>query len=288
MTLSETRLPTFTDRSPSPERELAALDITTEPRWRSVWWSAADSEGLETVPPDLPAGGFASPWGYWFGPPGGADGASTAFGVTVHDPSEFSAAAPLRRSGPRHTGRVPRTITLSTRGHEADGVRLVIGDTAALVFARSPLWEGLAEPVLLAVAQHHRYSAMERTFVALQNEARRDLLHTATAGFQTVRQGRRLVETARTVCELVSDWTYFAGSCADPFRTCSSEESVEVYTQLAEELDFDGWAERIDDMAEDVEGTYELISDKLFHYRLFLWGMGVEAVVIGLIAGLLF
>jgi hypothetical protein len=164
---------------------------------------------------------------------------------------------------------------------------MVVGAAGAEVFADDAAWAALAEPVLLCVAQYARYCAIERRFLGLQAQARRDHHHAVALDLRSLRAWKRLINTSLEVRGWVSDWTYFSGPTADPRRDCTSEQALEACEMLTEELDIDTWAQGIDELVLDVENTYETVSDKLFHYRLFLWGLSVEVVVVGLIVGLL-
>lgn len=286
MALSQTQPPETGNESQIPLRELGGLDLLHEPKWRHIWRPEDESFGGCQVPAELPVGGFASPLGYWFHPSVASDGKLDALRVCVHDSSEYPSAATSRPKKRQERGELlPQTVSIVAP--DGDELTLVVRPDGADVCASTRAWETLAEPVLLVVAEYARYASIERAFITLQNEARQDLHHAATAGLSTLRERGRLVERAHEVRTLISDWSYFAGPGSDPRRQCSSEESLEAYSMLSTDLEFDEWALSIDDVVEDVENTYEAVSDKLFHYGLFIWGMAVEAVIIALIVGLL-
>jgi hypothetical protein len=288
MSLSETQLGDPRDQLSHRTLELTAIDLLPEPRWREFWFSEETPGPGGEVRDELPAEGFASPWGYWFCPSGSLDGADGAFEVSVHEPSEFE---PLRRvveqGSPIRAGdRMAQEVSLNGRGNRAS-LRILMKPDRAYVFADTKTWENLREPALLVVAQYARYSSIEQAFVNLQGKARRDYRHGVTAELGSIRQHRRLVEDAQHVRSSVSDWAYFAGPCSDPARICSSVASYEAYCSLVEGFDLGEWSESIDAIVEDVEQSYEALSDKLFHYRLFVWGMAAEAVIIALIIALI-
>ncbi len=286
MTLSKTRRPESPERSSVPPLKLHGLDLTRNPRWRGELWPDGMPGMLGEESTHLSADGFASPMGFRFCVPASPDEPGNALRVTVHDRSDRSAIA-RARSRRRTRSTLVRTVSVPAPNPRHGELTLVIGTEGADVFASEAAWEALAEPVLLIIAQYARYGAVEQRLLAMQDQACRDHRHTATAGLRTLRERGRLVRAACDVRDLVSDWTYFAGPVADPRRPCSSQEALEACTALAEALDIDAWAEAIDEIASDVEQTYGTISDRLFEYRLFMWGMVMEVIIIGLIIGLI-
>jgi hypothetical protein len=286
MALSETQRPRPVESPDAPTLELIGVDLTRDPAWRGERW-AANALGrvggaLAPTSGDHPV----SPMGFQFRVAGASDASIGALRVTMRrpgGPAEISLAETRRRT----TSAFVRRVSIPAANRKQGELTLVIGTDGADVFASEMTWESLTEPVLLLAAQFSRYGALERQFLASLDQSRRDHHHAVSAGVRTLWEHKRLVRAACDSRDLVSDWVYVTGPMADPSRSCTSEESLEVYSSLAEALDIEAWAKSIDDVAVDVEQTYETISDKLFHYRLFMWGMAVEAVIVGLIAGLL-
>jgi len=210
--------------------------------------------------------------------------------VDVFEPEELDAVAATvyGRTSIGQRGRLPQTVTVEVPGRPDEEVTLIVGTEGAWVFATAAGWEATAEAVLLVVAQYARFAAIEEALLDAQAMARRNLRHGVTAAVPTLRKREKLVGAATASWNLLSDWAYFWGPCSDPLRHCSSQESVEVHSQLSSELELEEWAERIESVAEDVGEVYDAITDKLFHYGLFIWGMVVEAIIIALIVALIF
>jgi hypothetical protein len=265
--------------------ELVAVDLADDP----LWW---DKQSPNSAPIEfderplwLQSDGFTSSVGFLFtrAEPREEDSGRLRVSVQQHseEPAIEAAAARLRMSGP------VRTVYLSGPEPSDSELALVLGARAAEIFADEAAWAALARPVLLYVALYARYFTVEREFLQLQLQARRDHHHAVGAGPRSLRAQRRLTRTSLYVRDRVSDWTYFSGPAADPDRSCTSEEELKACATLAQELDVDTWGKGIDELVLDVEQTYETLSDKLFHYRLFLWGASLELVVVGLIVELL-
>ena len=182
-----------------------------------------------------------------------------------------------------------QTAVLDAPKKQDGSLVLAVGPAGAEVFTSPAAWEALSEPVLLVVAQYFRFQAVDQALARLGEEARRDHAHAAMAGLRTWRQQRRLVANGCEVLDLASDWAHFAGLYSDPARYCTSDRAAEEYATLADALNFEGWCERIDYRLENVQEAYEVIVDKLFHYKLFAWGMALEAAIVVLISlGLLY
>jgi hypothetical protein len=279
-------LPFESPGSPLPTgTELVAVDLANDPLWCAGELATRGPNEFEERPLGLPSNGFASPMGFSFTVANAPDTDSELLRVSVHShadqPAVDRAVARLRKGGPVRTVHLPS-------GEPSDSeLTLVVGATGAEVFADDTAWAALAEPVLLYVALYARYCAVERQFLKLQAQARHDRHHAVTAGVRSLRAQRRLTQTSLDVRDRVSDWTYFSGPTTEPRRSCTSEEALRACATLDEELDIETWAKGIDELVEDVEQTYDALSDKLFHYRLFLWGASLELVVVGLFAVLL-
>jgi hypothetical protein len=276
--------------------ELVAVDLAGD----VAWWEQQSPRSGPLEPDQRPVwlqtDGFAAPTGFVFTPATGTAAGDAALRVSVRFRSERrevdEAATRLRGSGPVRIARLPAQEPdehepTTEPGEQEHELTLVCGATGAAVFADETAWAALAKPVLLYVALYARFCAVEREFLGLQAQARRDHHHAVGAGLRSLGAQRRLTRAALSVRDRVSDWTYFSGPAADPERSCTSEQELKACAAFAEALDIEGWGQGIDELVVDVEQTYETLSDKLFHYRLFLWGASLELVVVGLIVELL-
>ncbi len=72
---------------------------------------------------------------------------------------------------------------------------------------------------------------------------------------------------------------------SDPARYCSSETAIDVYYDLSQGLALEGWARRLDNSIEVVAKTWEMIIEQLLHYKLYVWGLILELVIISLLSG---
>jgi hypothetical protein len=226
--------------------------------------------------------------GYWFS---AVDPSEESEGpcLIIHSPAEGATAPAAGPRRGRRPGRLAQTVVLDAPKKQDGPLVLAVGPAGAEVFTSPAAWEALSEPVLLVVAQYFRFRAVEQALVRVEEEARRDHPHAVSAGLRTWRHQRRLVANTCEILDLASDWMHFSGLYTDPARYCTSDRAAEEYATLADALDFEGWCERIDDKLETVQATYEAIADKLFHYKLFAWGMALEAAIVVLISlGLLY
>lgn len=268
--------------------DLVAIDLTVAGHQRGLWLSGAAAPESGSKPPSgLPADGFVSPWGFLFYPAISVTDGQQAFRVSVQDPSSRR----RRNTKSVHRGRVggpPRIVEVDKVIPTDENMTIVIDGDQVEVFVSPTTWRQVSEGILFAVAQYFRYTRTEQAFVELQHQARHDYGHATSAGVASLHQRWRLAGQATAVRHAVSDWVYFEGPGSDPWNSCSTEVSAELASALAADLDIDGRAQRIDEVVEDVENTYEVISDKLFHYRLFMWGIILEAVIIALLIGLIF
>jgi hypothetical protein len=285
MALSEPRRPRSIERSERRALELYGEDLTSDPLWRNERWSAtrARSEGLT----DSLGDGFVSPLGFRFRAADPSATPAEGLRVTLRDESDTAAIA-LAEKRRRMTSAFVRRVSVPALNPKHGELTLVIGTDGADLFASEVTWDTVTEPVLLLIAQYARFGALERQFLSLQEQSRRDHRHATTAGLRTLREHKRLVRAACDVRDLVTDWVFVTSPVGDPSRSCSSEDSLEIYSALAEELDIEVWGTDLDEIVIDVEQTYETVSEKLFHYRLFAWSMATEVVIVGLIAGLFY
>jgi hypothetical protein len=264
-----------------------AKDLTKQAGYRELWSDdcAPPNERNQTV--GLPAGGAASPMGYWIYP---ADSDAPVppqmLVVRVHARSEPGlAATKLHRAGspPRLAGTVSLRIPAMKDGE----ITLVVGIEEAQVFASQAAWEAASEAILLAIAQYWRFCQMEQEFQHLGKLARAARNDAVMPNLGTWWHHRQIVACDREVRNLVEDWVHFEGLLSDPARYCSSEAAIETYCGLSQGLGLEGWAQRLDDSIEVVAESWEMITEKLLHYKLFVWGLILELVIIGLLAGML-
>jgi hypothetical protein len=285
MALSEPQRPRSIERSERRALELYGEDLTSDPLWRHERWTAtrARSEGLTESLGD----GFVSPLGFRFRAADPSAAPAEGLRVTLRDESDTAAIA-LAEKRRRMTSAFVRRVSVSALNPKHGELTLVIGTDGADLFASEVTWDTVTEPVLLLIAQYARFGAHEQQFLSLQEQSRRDHRYATTVGLRTLREHKRLVRTACDVRDLVTDWVFVRSPVGDPARSCSSEDALEIYSALAEELDIEVWGTDLDDIVMDVEQTYETVSEKLFHYRLFAWSMATEVVIVGLIAGLFY
>ncbi len=261
-------------------------DVTGHSGWRGKLWPDGVPGVLNQGLVSLAGDGFVSPLGFAFRPPTSSEQPLDDIHIAVHEHAEPAAVAEAERRRRAGVGMV-RTVSMTGSKGRHGGLTLVVGIDGADVFANEATWKALGEAVLLVVAQYARYARVEHQFLTLQNQAFADHRHATRAGLATLRDRTRLIDESCLVRDQVGDWIAFGGPSADPRRSCSSELGIEAYGELSEELGLDEWAKGIDDIVVDVEQTYEAISDKLLHYRLFMWGVVMEIVIIVLIVGLL-
>jgi hypothetical protein len=267
---------------------LWAIDLTEDPRYRQLWLQLAAMPAEQAAALGLPAGGTASPMGYWFYPADGAGAAPPGIlvvrvyicpGEEVHaDP--HLVAAPLKRFVVTRSWRAPKG--------EGNQLTLLMGMAEAHVFATRMAWDAMSEAILLALGQYWRFHRVElelQRLGALARDARR---HAVMPTLKTWQRQRQSADCDREIRDLVDDWAHFEGALCDPARYCSSQPVVEDYTRLAEQLGLQGWAERLDDRIEIVEAHWEMATERFLHYKLFIWGLAVEFVIIVLLIAMYF
>ena len=271
-----------------PATVVWAMDLTTQPGYRDLWFPGGATSSEQTSPAGLPGSGVASPMGYWLYTRDGVKEIPRGLLVVrVHTRSDplIATATPGRA---RHTTRPARTVSLRARAIKDSEILLIVGTEEAHVFATRIAWDAMSEAILLAVTQYWRFHCVELELERLGALARDAGRHAVMPNLATWRQGRQLAAWDRQVRDLVYDWVHFAGPLSDPSQYCSSEIVLEEYHDLSEGLGLEGWAERLDDLVEVVAESWEMITEKLLHYKLFVWGLILELIVIGLIAGLYF
>lgn len=258
-----------------------ARDIALRPEYHELWMSESgiQSDGISNA--GLPAGGFASPMGFWFYPATTPEAPGDTYQIVVRERAERTSAL---NALPRRTVRGRRlTRTVTYKGKEGE-ITLVVGQDSAQVFTSRPAWEQLSEAVFLMVAQYWQYCVIEARLSHLAKLARQDRSHAIMPRMKTWINQKTLLANDRAVQDLLQDWSYFAGMLSDPAHYSTSESTIEAYLDFAEHLDMEGWSERIDDRFEVVEGTYEMVTEKLFHYKMAIWSLVLEIVIIAIIA----
>ena len=264
----------------SPYVVLHALDLTRPVDGRIVWSPAEIGGPTEMSTRGLPDPGVMSPMGFWFSGTGVAGGGTDARTVRVFEPSRSGDArvAGNERSG--GAGRFSRHVVVDVGGSV---VSLTIGPEAARVATSRTAWESMEEALLLAFGQWWRFYDVDEALGQLLRQTRRDQRHASMPSLRTLLEGRRLARVDSQIRALLADYAQFADVLYDAGRHCTTPEAAEAYGALSAGLDLDGWSERIDERAAIVATTYEVIVDKLMHYKLFVWGIALEVLIVVLI-----
>ena len=194
---------------------------------------------------------------------------------------EYNAPAPEPRPLPAGTSRRPEQTVRLKSPHVSDGELILrIGPAGARIVTSEAAWKTLSEPVLLAIGLYWRFQAIEETLDRLTESARGDLGHATMPGLATLKEQDRLNDLARSIRALVVDLPHFQGPLTDAFPYCSTELSAQTFEALAEKLHFEEWSERIDERAEAVEDTYEVIGEKLLEFKNFMWEAILEVLIV--------
>lgn len=256
------------------QRPICATDISGQPAQRGLWRSVGAGS---LPPPELPCGGAPSPLGFWLSPlPEGSSAPAGAKVVRFFPPTVSPAPPPS--DGPR---RRPALTVRVKPTHTGDGdLMLVVGPGFAHVHATEAAWNAVAEPVLLAICQYWRFAAVDAELDRLTTLAAEDIGHATMPGVATLRDRRRLEQTAHDVRALLVDLPHFEGPLTDPLAYCSSERAAAAYANLAEKLHLETWCELIDERAEAVEDTYEALTEKLFEYKNFIAEALLEILIV--------
>ena len=217
--------------------------------------------------------------GYWFYPI--ADGETSVGGYYLQRIDKNEKVTDFI---PTEKGRVLRVLSIKGPSARDGELTFAIGQKSAIISSSEGSWQGLVEPVLLTIGQYWRFHSMERELFKLSEQVRTDKIFASAPGIIGLFKENELVARDRSVRDFTADWIYFSGLLTDPGSFCSSEKSVDAYLAVSEKLDIEGWCERLDEMVSMVVGAYETITDKIFHYKLFLWGIILEVIIIFLIA----
>ncbi len=203
----------------SERNAIQAIDLWGNPAYRVLWRSRTRSDPEGGGSHGLPSAGYGSPMGYWLSaagdpPVAGQGGLTIVFAApgdeSLPPPASLAQAPDGTRSRPLQTVRIKNP----TAG-EGD-VMLTIGAGGARVVATPAAWKTLAEPVLLAVAQYWRFSALDAELARLTELAHGDLPHATMPGPSTLKASAKLTENARAARALLLDLPHFEGPLTDP------------------------------------------------------------------------
>jgi uncharacterized Rmd1/YagE family protein len=78
----------------------------------------------------------------------------------------------------------------------------------------------------------------------------------------------------------IVDLTYFQTPLTDPRGYLDAPRSARVYRHLAERIGLDDWSDSIDHRAEVVEGTFETITEKLYHLKSHAHDVVLETIIV--------
>lgn len=260
---------------------IQVTDLTGDPSYRGLW--RADRAGPDPVAGGPTEHGFASPMGYWLSSPvlptaNPANGPVITFATVGEDLG--ASTAHLGRPLVGGSRRPLQTVRVKSPNSGEGDVTITVGPGGASVTATTAAWKTLAEPVLLALCQYRRFAAIDAEIARLTALAHGDLDHSNMPGVATLRNRRRLVQSARDVRALLLDLPHFEGPLTDSFPYCSTERSAQIFESLAEKLRLEPWSELIDERAEAIEDAYEALSEKLFEYKNFAWEAALETLII--------
>jgi hypothetical protein len=266
-----------------PTRTITAIDITGNPALRGLWFPGHGTATDRDATAALPDGGVASPLGYWLvtqeglGPP-----ADDALSLVVTPPGVAPPAFAAKSDAAPHAGRRARTQTVTIRAlSPTDGdLTVKIGPRFAHVTATESAWKALSEPVILAVCQVWRFLAIDAELDNLTRNALENLDYANVPGLASLPQSRRLMGLGLKSRAAIVDITYFQKPLTDPFAYFDSTRSARVYRRLAQRLGLDDWSNSIDHRAEVVEGTFETITEKLYHLKSHAHDVVLEVIIV--------
>ncbi len=263
---------------------IRAIDIAPDPRYRPLWNSGAAGPTTTLAPSDLPRPGFASPLGFWF-----TEADEKALGPSDRNTirvEAYNAPPPEPRPLPLGASRRPeQTVRLKPPSVGDGELILKIGPSGVRIVTSEAAWKALSEPVLLAIGLYWRFQAIDETLDRLTEAARGDLGHATMPGLASLKDHDRLNALARSVRDLMVDLPHFEGPLTDAFPYCSTELSAQTFEALAEKLHFEDWCERLDERAEAVEDTYEVIGEKLLEFKNFAWEAILEILIVLILLG---
>jgi hypothetical protein len=219
--------------------------------------------------------------GYWLSTlPDASSAAPGSHVITVQPDGSDPGSAAVAQSKRGPAGRPSQTVQVKGQIPGEGDLVLTVGPAVANVVASESAWQGLAEPILLAVCQYWRFCVLEAEIDRFTELACADLDHAAMAGLSTLRQHRRLTATARDLRKLLLDMPHFEGPLTSALGYCSSTRAADAYQSVALKLGLEDWCALIDERTEVVQTTYEAVTEKLLELRHFAWTAILESLII--------
>jgi hypothetical protein len=267
-------------------RTITAIDITADPALRGLWFPGHGLPADRAALAALPAGGTASPLGYWLV---ARDGLAPRTGrgprLVVTAPDTELPELGLDCGDSLGAGRRSRTQTVRMKGPGPDGGKLVvtIGPGCAHVSAQESAWEALREPLILAICQVWRFQAIDAELEELTRSALENLAYANAPNLASLRQSGRLMGMGMKTRAAIVDVTYFQKPLTDPLAYFDSRRSARVYRLLADRFGLDDWSDTIDQSAEVVEGTFETITEKLYHLKSHAHDVVLEVMIVAIL-----
>jgi len=264
-------------------RTITAIDVASNPALRGLWFPGDDSPVDHTAPLGLPAGGYASPLGFWLV---AHDGVRTSprdsLRLVVTAPGVDVPVLTAEPGESPRTGRRSRTQTVKIKvpGLDDRNLVLTIGPGFAHVRATESTWEALGEPVILAVCQVWRFYSIDAELDNLTRSALENLDYANAPSLASLPHSRRLMSMGLKTRAAIVDVTHFQKPLTDPFAYLDSRRSVRVYRLLSARFGLDDWSDSIDHRAEVVEGTFETITEKLYHLKSHAHDVVLEVIIV--------
>jgi hypothetical protein len=264
-------------------RTITAVDITGNPELRGLWIPGYEVYADRVVRAGLAPAGVASPLGYWLVAHEGnvsapADGMRLVRTAPGEELAESTPASPAEGQAGRRFRT--QTIRIKARGPEQGEVVLTVGPGSAHVSATESAWTALAEPIILVVCQIWRFQAIDADLDRLTRDALENLDYANAPGLGSLPQSRRLTDLGWKTRAAIVDLTYFQKPLTDPSAYFDARRSARTYRLLADRFGLDEWCESIDHRAEVVEGTFETITEKLYHLKSHVHDVVLEVVIV--------
>jgi hypothetical protein len=220
--------------------------------------------------------------GYWLAPIENTNASGAELTIRFRAPGDSIAGKPegseIAEARPRT--RPARTVRVKSPNSGEGDLHLTVAADGVVITGADSAWRTLEEPVLLAVCQYWRFTAVDRELDRLTELAARDIGHATLPSLASYKARKSLGEIAQSVRALLVDLPHFEGPLTDPYAYCSSERSADVYESLAKKLGLEEWCELLDERAEAVEDTYEAVTEKLFEYKNFLGEAFLEIIIV--------
>jgi hypothetical protein len=278
---------------------LYALDLTgrkgTDSLWRRTPGQSSPSHhsnALEcgTTDPELPADGFASPFGFWFAAAPSWPPAAPRLRVEFVNPE---------RPGLQHDFAQERSASESCRTVRArpkaplGRVRaaratlplfLEVDANVARISVDADTWSAVGDTVLFAVAQYWRFDAINRTLDELSDWARQDL--SANSSFRNVvRRARsgKLRARRRELQSLILDLPDFEGPLANPRGHLATGSAVRLYRKLCIRLGLLRFRREIDERIEVVESIFDSLAQSLDNFQSLAFQIALELIIVAVL-----